>query len=247
MLCKEGGEPVPSKAVHDGARAPVQVLLVDDDGELCAMLAAYLGRFGFAVTRAADGPDGIAAALAQRFDAVILDIMMPTLDGLAVLRQIRRYRDLPVIMLTARGDNADRIAGLEMGADDYVTKPFDPRELVARMRAVLRRNRPAGAGSHLHAGSLALDARARRATCGATPLALTAAEFSLLAVLLHAGGSVKSKDELTLEGLGRPRESYDRSLDVHISKIRQKLAAAACTDVEIETVRGIGYRIRAAH
>jgi two-component system OmpR family response regulator len=186
--------------------------------------------------------------LSGDYDAVILDVMMPRLSGTEALRRIRTESPIPVIMLTAKGDDIDRVIGLELGADDYVPKPYFPRELVARLRAVLRRRPAAGppqTAQSIDLGSLHVDIPTRRALARQVPVELTASEFNLLVVLLQAGDAVATKDDLSLKVLGRPRASYDRSVDVHVSNLRQKLGIAA-PDIEIETVRGIGYRIRAS-
>lgn len=210
------------------------------------MLSAYLGTEGFVTTTIGDGGEAVAAALSGAHDAVILDIMLPSVSGIDVLRELRRRSDIPVIMLTARGDNLDRIVGLEMGADDYVSKPYDPRELVARLRAVLRR-RPRdgrqGERRMLTAAGLTLTPGTRQVHWTGQRIELTPSEFNVLEALLRADGAVCSKDDLSLEALGRRREPYDRSLDVHVSNIRQKLLVAGATDMAIETVRGVGYRI----
>lgn len=223
-----------------------RILLIDDDAELSRMLTQYLAGEGFEVSTANDGEEGVEEALSGRFDAVLLDIMMPRLNGIEALRRIRRASDLPIIMLTARGDGLDRVAGLETGADDYIAKPYYPLELVARLRAVLRRAtaRTAKASSEeLTLGSLCMIPAQRRASVGGRELDLTASEFNVLEALLRQVQAVVSKDELSLEALGRCREPYDRSVDVHVSNIRQKLAGRDTRDVYIETVRGIGYRI----
>ncbi|ATE62786.1 DNA-binding response regulator [Thauera sinica] len=223
----------------------LRLLLVDDDAGLCEMLGAYLQAEGFAATAVGDGREGVAVALSGHYDAVILDIMMPSLNGLDALREIRRRSDIPVIMLTARGDNLDRVVGLEMGADDYVPKPYDPRELVARVRAVLRRQpviRNAARPLRYAVRGLVLTPGIRKVHWQGMPVDLTASEFNVLEALLRAGGAVVSKDDLSLQALGRRREPYDRSLDVHISNIRQKLQGRGGA-FGIETVRGVGYRI----
>ena len=225
----------------------MRLLLVDDDADLCRMLSAYLGTEGFVTTTIGDGREAVAAALSGDHDAVILDIMLPSVSGIEVLRELRRRSEIPVIMLTARGDNLDRIVGLEMGDDDYVPKPYDPRELVARLRAVLRR-RPRdgrqGERQMLSAAGLTLATGTRQVHWRDQRIELTPSEFNVLEALLRADGAVRSKDELSLEALGRRREPYDRSLDVHVSNIRQKLLAVGATDMAIETVRGVGYRIQ---
>jgi two-component system OmpR family response regulator len=226
---------------------PFRILLVDDDVELSVMLREYLEAEGFAIDVAANGVDGLSGALSGLYDALILDVMLPQMNGIEVLRRLRRDSQMPVIMLTAKGDNVDRVVGLELGADDYVPKPYYPRELVARLRAVLRRQ-PAASGdtrpATLSFGPLEADAGARRALAAGKPLQLTASEFNMLVALLRSGDRVATKEELSLKVLGRIRQPYDRSIDVHVSNLRQKLQAAA-DDVEIETVRGLGYRLKA--
>ena len=220
------------------------ILLVDDDVELTVMLSDYLRAERFAVDVVYDGEDAVSAALSGRYDAVILDIMLPRLSGIEVLRQVRQRNDTPVIMLTAKGDRLDRVIGLELGADDYVPKPCFPRELVARLRAVLRRqtSRRAAPRRELTLGSLRIDLEGRRVRCGDHQPDLTPSEFDLLVALLDAEGRVASKDDLSLQVLGRPRTAYDRSIDVHVSNLRQKLSG--CADhLVIVTVRGVGYRL----
>ncbi|MHC6655448.1 response regulator transcription factor [Aeromonas salmonicida] len=225
----------------------MKILLVDDDLELGTMLSEYLGGEGFVTTHVLTGKSGVQHALSGNYVAVVLDIMLPDINGSEVLRQIRQDSKIPVIMLTAKGDNIDRVIGLEMGADDYVPKPCYPRELVARLRAVLRRVEPApapaGKGDGLRLAELTLSPATRQCHWQGEPLELTATEFNLLELLLRAPERVVSKDELSLHGLGRPREPYDRSVDVHICNIRQKLQALAGEAIGIETVRSIGYRL----
>jgi two-component system, OmpR family, response regulator len=180
---------------------------------------------------------------------MILDIMLPDMSGIDVLRQVRKNSRLPIIMLTAKGDNIDRVIGLEMGADDYMPKPCYPRELVARLRAVLRRveeqQESHSDNSSVNYGDLTLNPATRSSEWRGVPFDLTASEFNLLELLLRSPERVVSKDELSEKGLGRPREAYDRSIDVHISNIRQKLGSLEGGDIlTIETVRSIGYRIR---
>ena len=226
--------------------SPAHILVIDDDVELSAMLGEYLTVEGFKVSAAFNGRDGLSIALAGQYDAVILDIMLPQLGGIEVLRALRHESTVPVIMLTAKGDNIDRVVGLELGADDYVSKPYYPPELVARLRAVLRRSPAPGetAPLVLSFGALQVDAAARRAAIAEQPLHLTASEFNMLVALLRAGDRVASKEELSLKVLGRAREAYDRSVDVHVSNLRQKLLTAPAGGIEIETVRGLGYRMR---
>lgn len=226
----------------------MKILLVDDDVELGTMLSQYLIAEGFDAQLVLTGSAGIEGALSGAFTALILDIMLPDMSGIDVLRQVRQKSRIPVIMLTAKGDNIDRVIGLEMGADDYMPKPCYPRELVARLRAVLRRfeEQPLQPESNepLRWGELTLNPATRISEWQGTPFDLTASEFNLLDLLLRAPDRVVSKDELSEKGLGRPREAYDRSVDVHISNIRQKLSALTADSINIETVRSIGYRIR---
>ena len=229
----------------------IRVLLVDDDKELCAMQADYLAADGFAVTCAHDGAAGVAAALGgapgSEFAIVVLDVMMPRVNGIDALRQIREQSDVPVIMLTARGDDIDRVLGLEFGADDYVPKPCTPRELVARIRAILRRTdgNPArsGGAAIVERGPLKLSPQQRQASWNGAALDLTSTEFSVLELLAqHAGQSV-SKNELCEHALGRALTRYDRSIDVHVSNLRQKLGNLEDGRSPVQTVRGIGYQL----
>ncbi|WP_312042665.1 response regulator transcription factor [Erwinia sp.] len=226
----------------------MKILLVDDDLELGTMLSQYLIAEGFDATLVLTGKAGIEGAMSGDYNAMILDIMLPDMSGIDVLRHVRQIGRLPVIMLTAKGDNIDRVIGLEMGADDYMPKPCYPRELVARLRAVLRRveEQPMVVESRevIHWGELTLNPATRISEWQKQPFDLTASEFNLLDLLLRSPDRVVSKDELSEKGLGRPREAYDRSVDVHISNIRQKLSALTCEAITIETVRSIGYRIR---
>lgn len=226
----------------------MKILLVDDDLELGTLLSQYLIAEGFDASLVLTGRAGVEGALSGNYSAMILDIMLPDMSGIDVLRQVRQHGRLPVIMLTAKGDNIDRVIGLEMGADDYMPKPCYPRELVARLRAVLRRveEQPAVPDNKEVAGwgELTLNPATRVSEWQKKPFDLTASEFNLLDLLLRSPDRVVSKDELSEKGLGRPREAYDRSVDVHISNIRQKLAALTHDTINIETVRSIGYRIR---
>lgn len=222
------------------------ILLIDDDVDLSAMLREYLESEGFHVEAVFNGASGVVRALSGEFDAVVLDVMLPRLNGIEVLRQIRQANDVPVLMLTAKGDQVDRVVGLELGADDYVAKPYYPRELVARLRAILRRQAPATAlrGSVLELGDLKVRVAERRASWDRDAIDLTATEFDMLVALLRAGDDVQTKDELWLRALGRARQSYDRSVDVHISNLRLKLEGISAGAIGIETVRGVGYRLR---
>ncbi|MCZ4103757.1 response regulator transcription factor [Streptomyces sp. H39-C1] len=219
-----------------------RILVVDDDPTVAEVVAGYLRRAGFAVDRAADGPPAVARAAAVRPDLVVLDLMLPGLDGLEVCRRIRERGPVPVVMLTARGDQDDRILGLEVGADDYVTKPFSPRELVLRVESVLRRaGTPPPAGPWLRSGPLALDPAARRATHGGTELALTIREFDLLAFFLRHPGRVLGREELMRRVWGW--EFGDLStVTVHVRRLREKVEADPARPLLISTVWGVGYR-----
>jgi two-component system OmpR family response regulator len=212
------------------------------------MLSEYLTAEGFNASLVLTGKAGVDGALSGEYVAMILDIMLPDMSGIDVLREVRKKSRLPIIMLTAKGDNIDRVIGLEMGADDYVPKPCYPRELVARLRAVLRRfeEQPEAVDkvSVLSFNELTLNPSTRSSAWQGKTFDLTASEFNLLELLLRSPERVVSKDELSEKGLGRPREAYDRSVDVHISNIRQKLGALTDNRLSIETVRSIGYRIR---
>jgi DNA-binding response OmpR family regulator len=220
-----------------------QVLLADDDVELAAMLGEYLEREGFAVTAVHDGEAAARLAATQPFQIVVLDVMMPRVDGIEALRRIRQASRIPVIMLTARGDDIDRIIGLELGADDYVTKPCTPRELTARLRAILRRVQPQPAQENtqpLAISGLVLWPEKRRVEWKGKALELTSMEFNVLEALMRNAGRVVSKKELSEQALGRPLARFDRSLDVHLSSIRHKLGEGATL---IRTVRGMGYHL----
>jgi two-component system OmpR family response regulator len=223
------------------------ILLIDDDVELSEMLTEYLAGEGFHTTTVANGLEGAEAAMNPRYSAIILDQMLPGIPGTEVLNRIRRNSSVPVIMLTAKGSDVDRVVGLEMGADDYIAKPYYPRELVARLRAVLRRqgrDNAGGESGQVVAGELTFSKARREAAWNGTPFELTATEFNMLEALLNADETVATKENLSRTVLGRAHASYDRSVDVHISNLRKKLAAASGGKLEIETVRGVGYRLR---
>lgn len=234
------------------ATGATRLLLIDDDRKFCRLIATYLGPLGFAVTCAHTGPEGLQLALQDGGaapQAVILDVMLPGSDGFEVLRQIRQKSAVPVLMLTGRGDETDRIVGLEVGADDYVPKTFSTRELLARLRAVLRRSRPGGApgaaapreATEFVIGLLRVDTGARVATLGDARLALTPVEFDLLAVLARAAGRVKSREQLLDEIRDRHYDVFDRSIDVHVSALRKKLGDDARNPRYIRTSRSAGY------
>ena len=219
-----------------------RVLIIDDDAELCELLADFLQLEGFEVASLHDGREALQQIDDIGPDAIVLDIMLPGMQGLEVLRQLRERTRLPVIMLTARGEDNDRILGLELGADDYLPKPCNPRELAARLRAVLRRAVPDQSGDGaLTVGATRLDASDRSASHDGRDLKLTSAEFNVLQVLLQNAGQVVDKETLSREALGRPLNAYDRSIDVHVSKIRRKLSAQGGDEL-IVSVRGAGYQ-----
>jgi two-component system response regulator CpxR len=214
---------------------------VDDDRDLCTMMSEYLGGHGFGVTVANDGRSGLAAALEPERDLVVLDVMLPVIDGFEVLRQIRRRSRVPVIMLTARTTAEDRVSGLEAGADDYLPKPFNPPELVARVRAVLRRS---GSGWHapaetVESNGIRVSAERRQAWSGDVPLALTSVEFDILDILVRSAGRVVSRDEIAAVLYQREASPFERGVDVHVSHLRKKLLASGRDP--IKTVRGSGY------
>ncbi|MDX8412274.1 MAG: response regulator transcription factor [Mariprofundaceae bacterium] len=223
----------------------MRILLIDDDVELCQLLAEFLAGEGFLVEYTHDGKTGLAKATGCGFDAIVLDVMLPEINGMDVLRQIRQASDTPVIMLTARGEEMDRIIGLEIGADDYLPKPCNPRELVARIRAVLRRTSKRTL-SEIADDVIKIDAvecrlKSREVLERGQPVTLTAREFDILAVLMKSAGEVVSKASLSEQGLGKRLGPYDRSLDVHIGHIRKKLAPLADDASRIRTVRSMGY------
>lgn len=226
------------------------ILIIDDDTELSAMLSEYFQAEDITIECAFDGEAGAQQALAADYDAVILDVMMPKLDGFETLKRIRMQSDVPVIMLTAKGDDIDRIVGLEIGADDYLPKPFNPRELLARLRAVLRRSKSApvtqsNAGKNvLLIGQLEIHPSSRRAFIAGQSINLTSTEFNLLLTLSKQVGDLVSKELLSSNALGRPLEKYDRSLDMHMSNLRTKLSEFGLGSM-ILTVRGQGYQLAA--
>jgi two-component system, OmpR family, response regulator CpxR len=230
-----------------------KLLLIDDDRELCELLLAYLHSAGLAAEACHTPSEGVRRATGGEYAAVILDVMMPEFDGFEALRRIRAVSRIPVVMLTARGEDIDRIIGLEIGADDYLPKPFNPRELVARLRAVLRR---AGATARtappereppLVVADLRMDVGARSVTTNLGAIELTGTEFELLEVLVRAAGRVVSRDELCRRVLGRRLLPEDRSVDVHVSNIRKKLGKTPGGGERIKTLRGTGYVLALAH
>jgi two-component system response regulator CpxR len=218
------------------------ILLIDDDRELGAMITDFLAAENLAVTVRHSGEEGLEAYRAGDFDLLILDIMMPGISGLEVLKKVRQTSNLPVIMLTARGDDVDRIIGLEFGADDYLPKPFNPRELAARIKAILRRAQPQADDTRvLELGDIRLDSRTHKATVDETELQLTGTEFEILKCLLETPGKVVNKEYLSERALGRRLLPYDRSVDTHISNLRGKLEKAGNRNETILNQRGVGY------
>jgi DNA-binding response OmpR family regulator len=219
---------------------PLSLLLVDDDVELCGMMKEFFVGAGYRLDSAHNGREGLASALHGSYDLLILDVMLPEIDGFALLHQLRRSKNLPVIMLTARVHRDDRILGLNMGADDYLPKPFDPDELMARIQAVLRRTSAAvrQADSTLTAGKIRIDLTTREAWSAGSPVELTSMEFDLLELLMHSKGSVVSREEITARLFEREATPYDRFLDVHVSHLRTKLRGGRGL---IRAIRGVGY------
>ena len=219
---------------------PLSLLLVDDDVELCGMMKEFFVAAGHCLDTVHNGREGLASALHGSYDLLILDVMLPEIDGFAVLQQLRRRKALPVIMLTARVQQQDRISGLDAGADDYLPKPFDPDELLARVRAVLRRMEPARRPeiAPVTIGNIRVDSTTREVWSAGSPVDLTAMEFDLLEMLMRSAGRVISRDEITAALFEREATPYDRFLDVHISHLRKKLAGGRRL---IRTIRGVGY------
>ncbi|MDY6978809.1 MAG: response regulator transcription factor [Pseudomonadota bacterium] len=223
-----------------------RVLLIDDDTELTEMLSDYLSAEDFTVEAVYDGESGVEAALTGQHDVVVLDVMLPRLSGVEALRRIRQQSQVPVLMLTAKGDDVDRIVGLELGADDYLPKPCNPRELVARLRAILRRSVATGAAAGIEervVGRISLQPGRRVACWDGQRLELTSTEFNILDTLMSHAGQVVSKADLSSEALGRELERYDRGLDMHVSNLRRKLGTLADGRSPIQTVRGVGYQL----
>jgi two-component system response regulator CpxR len=223
-----------------------QILIIDDDVALCELVSEYLEPHGFEIKSIHRGDTGAEAALSGDFAIVVLDVMLPGLNGFEVLRRIRAKSKVPVLMLTARGDDVDRIVGLEIGADDYLPKPFNPRELIARIRAILRRSQTAAAREHdqprtLTTGDIELDLGTRRVRRDGQVIELTAVEFDLLEKLLRAAGRIITREELSKDVLGRSTSPFDRSIDMHISNLRKKLGHYLGDVERIKTVRGVGY------
>jgi two-component system response regulator CpxR len=235
---QERDEREPSSKAHDAPR----VLIVDDDRELCKGLQRLLSSDGFDLVFAHDMQDGLDRALGATFDLVVLDVMLPGGDGRVLLSKLRAVSDVPIIMLTARGDEKDRIRGLEAGADDYLPKPFNVRELIARMRAVLKRRLPGAAVPQaLLIGDLEIDPSSRTVSRDGSPVSLTGAEFDILLYIVKGFGRVVSREEIAEVCLGRPIGLFDRSIDNHISNLRRKLGATYRGKERIQNLRGTGY------
>ena len=223
-----------------------EILLIDDDVQLCSMLVEYLGRYAFHVSAVHRGDTGLKEALKKEHALILLDVMLPGLDGLEVLKRIRAVSSINVLLLTARGDDVDRIVGLEIGADDYLPKPFNPRELLARMRAILRRSAPVESTIEttvLRADGLELDTASRTVSENGERIELTDVEFALLEALLRSPGKVVTREELAESVLGRKFHPFDRSLDMHISRLRRKLGSTGMEDDRVKTIRGTGYQL----
>ena len=225
-----------------------KVLVVDDEKKIVDLLRAYLEREGYRVVEALDGRAALEVFRREKPDLIVLDLMLPQIDGLEVCRQIRRTSDVPIIMLTARGEDADKLIGLEIGADDYVTKPFSPREMVARVRVVLRRTRQpqaASGPSRITLGGLVLDEERFEAVCHGRHVPLTASEFRILSTLARSPGRVFTRAQILDSALGETFEGYERTIDVHIKNLRRKLAAAGGGEgCGIATVHGVGYKLQ---
>jgi len=218
-----------------------RLLVIDDDTELCELVVEYLTAEGFAVEVVHDGESGVRRATSEPYALIILDVMLPRLDGFETLKRIRAVSHVPTLMLTARGDDVDRIVGLEIGADDYLSKPFNPRELLARIRAILRRTKPELLAEKLVVGDVELDFGSRSVRKQGQVIPITSVEFDLLTVLLQHAGQIVSRDDLSLRALGRSFHPLDRSVDMHISNLRKKLGPHADGSERIKSVRGVGY------
>ena len=220
-----------------------RILVIDDDVELCSLVSEYLQSEGFQIECVHNGESGLERALAGDQVLVVLDVMLPGLNGFDVLRRIRDASNIPVLLLTARGEDVDRIVGLEIGADDYLPKPFNPRELVARIRAVLRRSQPNDdtMGGIVRVGDVELDPATRTVNRAGRPVDLTSVEFNLLEVLLREAGKVVSREHLVNVVLSRKFSPFDRSIDMHVSKVRKKLGDSEEGSGHIKTIRSVGY------
>ncbi len=244
----------PQSGAPKGKIKPVnRLLIVDDDHALVNLLKRFLEGEGFQVDAAYDHATGLSAALAAEHELIILDVMLPGGTGFELLKLVRQQSKVPVLLLTARGEAVDRILGLEIGADDYLAKPFDPRELVARIRAIFRRTREAAPGAKpdhdevLTVGDIVMSLATRTVTCSNAPVELTSVEFNVLELLLRNAGSVVTREQIAEVALGRPLNAFDRSVDVHVSRLRKKLAGCPTSAEElIRPIRGVGYFLAAA-
>ena len=222
------------------------ILLIDDDVELCSMLTEYMGRNGFRIRAVHRGDTGLKTALEQPFAMVLLDVMLPGLDGFEVLRRMRASSAVSVLLLTARGEDVDRIVGLEIGADDYLSKPFNPRELLARVRAILRRStgtQEKREQTVLRADGLELNLANRTVLQDGKKIELTDVEFSLLEALMRSPGKVVTREDISENVLGREFHPFDRSLDMHVSRLRRKLSGKDAAEELVKTIRGTGYQL----
>lgn len=225
-------------------KTPRRILIIDDDVDLVTLLVDYLTLEGFQTTPAHSGPEGLEQAARGNFDLIVLDVMMPGMNGVEVLKRLREKSEIPVLMLTAKGDPVDRIVGLELGADDYVQKPCPPRELVARINAILRRTSSSRAvASPITVGPITVNPTQRSVTTDNAAIELTSTEFSLFELLARNVGKPVSKEEIYPKVLGRPMGPYDRAIDVHVSSIRHKLIAVIGKQLAIESIRGVGYQL----
>jgi two-component system, OmpR family, response regulator len=243
MVTSSGSERRAGNLIGSELRMGLRVLLIDDDARLYELLERYMADNDVALAHAVDGVRGLQALDGGGFDVVLLDVMMPKLDGLAVLRRIRERDAIPVVMLTAKGDETDRVVGLELGADDYVAKPFGPRELLARIRAVARRGQPGLLSERLSAGGLVVDVSARRCEKDGRRVDLTAIEFDILVALMRRSGRVVPRSALLAEAGRGDVTVGERTIDVHISRLRRQLGDAPDAIPRIETVRGVGYML----
>lgn len=222
-----------------------RILIIDDDTELCELVGEFLTLEGFTIAAVHDGEQGVQRALSEDYGLIVLDVMLPRLNGFEVLRRIRAAKRTPILMLTARGEDVDRIVGLELGADDYLPKPFNPRELVARIRAVLRRMHPEPVAKpatvSLIVEDVELSPTSRVVRCNGKVVELTSAEFDLLELLLQSAGQVVTREEIAQRALGKEYSPFDRSIDMHVSNLRKKLGDRKDGIERIKSVRGIGY------
>ena len=245
LACKSLSGPICLELVDLMVNSTTNILLVDDDAELCDLLIEFLGTEGFNVDSVYDGETGISKALSGSYDLVLLDVTLPKRNGFDVLKKIRKESNIPILMLTARGDDVDRVIGLEFGADDYLPKPYNDRELVARIKAILRRGTMAepkeNTAKMLKLNDVSLNLSNREAAIDGQPVELTATEFQVLRSLIEKAGELISRDDLTQIALNRRLTPYDRAIDMHVSNVRKKIGARKDGQPRIKTVRGAGY------